>query len=153
LPSKKANTLGFVGESGCGKTTVARTLLRLIDATSGNVYFEGKDVLEGFTPRPQSVAAQNADYSPRPLRFTRPPPDCRRRASPTLVIHKIGDRQSQFAKVQAVMDKVGLSPSLLERFPHEFSGGQRQRIRDRPKPLVMEPSLLATLTNQSRRSM
>ncbi len=138
---KKGETLGLVGESGCGKTTVARTLLRLIEATSGNVYFEGTDVLKASRRDLKALRRKMQIIFQDPYGSLDPRRTVAESIAEGLVIHNIGDRQSQFAKVQAVMEKVGLSPTLLERFPHEFSGGQRQRIGI-ARALVMEPSLL-----------
>lgn len=138
---KKGETLGLVGESGCGKTTVARTLLRLIDATSGNVYFEGTDVLKASRRDLKALRRKMQIIFQDPYGSLDPRRTVAESIAEGLVIHKIGDRHSQLAKVHAVMEKVGLSSSLLERFPHEFSGGQRQRIGI-ARALVMEPSLL-----------
>ena len=138
---KKGETLGLVGESGCGKTTVARTLLRLIEATSGNVYFEGTDVLKVSRRDLKALRRKMQIIFQDPYGSLDPRRTVAESIAEGLVIHNIGDRQSQFAKVQAVMEKVGLSPTLLERFPHEFSGGQRQRIGI-ARALAVKPEFL-----------
>jgi len=120
--------LGLVGESGCGKTTVGRMTLRLLEPTSGTVYFEGTDIfklnrkkLAKLRPRMQIIFQD--PYSSLNPRFT-----IERIIGEALSIHFPSNGKQLRAKVESLMEKVGLSPLYLNRYPHEFSGGQRQRI-------------------------
>ncbi len=120
--------LGLVGESGCGKTTVGRMSLRLTQPTSGNVYFEEADIFKlnrkdmaRFRPKMQIIFQD--PYSSLNPRFT-----VERIIGEAISIHfRISGKELR-AKVESLMEKVGLSPMYLNRYPHEFSGGQRQRI-------------------------
>ncbi|MBM4411868.1 MAG: ATP-binding cassette domain-containing protein [Chloroflexi bacterium] len=137
----KGETLGLVGESGCGKTTVGRTLLRLIPATSGSVSFEGQEVLTASRGEIKQLRRKMQIVFQDPFASLDPRRTIGESVAEGLVIHNVGTRQEQQDKVAAMMERVGLSASLLERFPHEFSGGQRQRIGI-ARALVMDPSLL-----------
>jgi len=120
--------LGLVGESGCGKTTVGRMTLRLIEPTSGNVYFEDADIfklnrreLAKFRPKMQIIFQD--PYSSLNPRFT-----VERIIGEAISVHFHINGKELRARVESLMEKVGLSPMYLNRYPHEFSGGQRQRI-------------------------
>jgi len=143
---ERGETLGLVGESGCGKSTLGRCLMRLYDVSGGTVHFEGQDItrttlkaLRPLRPRMQMVfqdpyASLNprrriADIIAEPLRV-HARADGRRR----------GGAEIQ-ARLEELMDLVGLSTDHLQRFPHEFSGGQRQRIGI-ARALALEPSLI-----------
>lgn len=138
---QQGETLGLVGESGCGKTTVARSLLRLIPATSGNVLFDGQDVLHASRRQLKALRRKMQIVFQDPYGSLDPRRTVGESLAEGLVIHGIGDRQSRNERVAAMIERVGLSSGVLERFPHEFSGGQRQRIGI-ARALVMEPSLL-----------
>ena len=121
-------TLGLVGESGCGKTTVGRLSIRLLEPTEGQVFFEEQNIfdldsVELTRLRPKMQIIFQDPYSSLNPRFT-----VERIIGEALLIHKMADRQTIRQKVEAIMDKVGLSPKYARRYPHEFSGGQRQRI-------------------------
>jgi peptide/nickel transport system ATP-binding protein len=124
----KGETLGLVGESGCGKTTVGRMSIRLLEPTAGRVSFEGTDIfqlgkkqLNKMRPRMQIIFQD--PYSSLNPRFT-----VERIIGEAMLIHKIAHKGNLNVKLEEVMDKVGLSPHYRKRYPHEFSGGQRQRI-------------------------
>ena len=121
-------TLGLVGESGCGKTTVGRLSIRLLEPTAGSVYFQDQNIFdlnhaELTRLRPKMQIIFQDPYSSLNPRFM-----VERIIGEALLIHKMANRTTLKQKVEAIMEKVGLSPKYSRRYPHEFSGGQRQRI-------------------------
>lgn len=125
---KKGETLGMVGESGCGKTTIGRSMLRLVEPTSGSITYQGKDVLQlrgkelKDTRRHMQIIFQDpyASLDPRvPIGES---------VMEGLHIHGIGTRQERYDLMIDTLKKVGLEDYHARRYPHEFSGGQRQRI-------------------------
>ncbi|CAH1212731.1 dipeptide ABC transporter ATP-binding protein [Paenibacillus sp. JJ-223] len=128
LTVERGETLAVVGESGCGKSTTGRAILRLIEPTDGEVFFEGKDVrklapeqLRRFRTDMQMVFQD--PYASLDPRWTVQ----RTLEEPLLTHHKLGKNELK-TRIEELMEVVGLSPYQAHRFPHEFSGGQRQRI-------------------------
>jgi oligopeptide/dipeptide ABC transporter ATP-binding protein len=138
---RRGETLGLVGESGCGKTTVGRLLLRLIEPTAGEILFDGADVtkLKGSALKPYRRRMQIIFQDPFASLDPRTP--IGDSIGEGLRVHAIGTPAERRAKVSQIMDKVGLAPYHARRYPHEFSGGQRQRIGI-ARALVLEPDLL-----------
>jgi oligopeptide/dipeptide ABC transporter ATP-binding protein len=125
---RKGETLGLVGESGCGKTTVGRSMLRLIEPTSGAVHFEGKDVLSLRGRELKDVRRHMQIIFQDPYASLDPRVPIGESVMEGLHIHKIGTPKERFDIMIETLKKVGLEDYHARRYPHEFSGGQRQRI-------------------------
>ncbi len=138
---KEGETLGLVGESGCGKSTVGHTMIRLLEKTSGSVEFNGVDVfsLKGDDLKQMRKNMQIVFQDPYASLDPRLP--IGDSIAEGLKIHKIGSNQEQFEQVLSIMSKVGLEDYHALRYPHEFSGGQRQRIGI-ARALVLNPKFL-----------
>ena len=134
-------TLGLVGESGCGKSTVGRCLLRLHEPTSGEVIFAGKEIVGLPHREMQALRREMQIIFQDPYASLNPRLSVRRIIAEPLEIHGIGSRVERNAKVADLLEKVGLDPRYADRYPHEFSGGQRQRIGI-ARALALNPKLI-----------
>ncbi len=134
-------TLGLVGESGCGKTTTGRSVLRLLEPTSGSVRFEGRDILRLGHREMRSVRRQMQIIFQDPFGSLNPRMSVGQIIQEPLDVHKVGTPKEREERVKYLLDVVGLSSSHRRRFPHEFSGGQRQRIGI-ARALSLNPKLI-----------
>ena len=134
-------TLGLVGESGCGKSTVGRSILRLIPATAGHVLFDGEDVLAAGSSRMKQLRRQMQIIFQDPGGSLNPRMTVGRIVGEPLKVHKICAGQELEDRVQDLLKKVGLQPEHMHRYPHEFSGGQKQRIGI-ARALALEPKFI-----------
>ena len=137
----RGETLGLVGESGCGKSTVGRCLLRLIEPTAGEVNFEGRDVLSLSRGDLRELRREMQIVFQDPYASLNPRMKVGDIVGEPLVIHKIGTKSEQRERVGELLRRVGLDPDYRKRYPHEFSGGQRQRIGV-ARTLALNPKLI-----------
>jgi peptide/nickel transport system ATP-binding protein/oligopeptide transport system ATP-binding protein len=138
---KRGETLGLVGESGCGKTTTGRTVLRLEKATEGEVFFEGQDVLKASGGQMKNLRRDMQIVFQDPYASLDPRLPVGKSIAEGLEIHNIGNANERQERVREVMARVGLHTNQAQRYPHEFSGGQRQRVGI-ARALIMEPKLI-----------
>jgi ABC-type glutathione transport system ATPase component len=128
LDIQAGETLGLVGESGSGKSTLGRLVLRLIEPSSGSVRFEGRDLLAAGHGEMRNLRRDMQIIFQDPFGSLDPRMNVEDIISEPLVIHEKIDAPARRARLSELLGAVGLDPSVLKRFPHEFSGGQRQRI-------------------------
>jgi peptide/nickel transport system ATP-binding protein/oligopeptide transport system ATP-binding protein len=137
----RGETLGLVGESGCGKSTVGRTLLRLLEPTDGTIRVDGADIThldrEGLLPYRRRMQMIYQD----PYASLNPRMSAGEIVGEALTIHQVGTPQDRRDRIAALFERVGLRPEAMKAFPHEFSGGQRQRIGI-ARALALNPELI-----------
>ncbi len=137
----RKETLGIVGESGCGKTTVGRTLLRLLEPTAGSCTFEGQSIFEMEADPLREARKRMQIIFQDPYSSLNPRLNVRTIIGEGLEVHGIATGQELTDRVAWLLERVGLLPDHLYRFPHEFSGGQRQRIGI-ARALALKPSMI-----------
>ncbi len=137
----RGETLGLVGESGCGKTTLGRTILRLIPATAGSVSFDGTDVLAAGRKELRAMRRRMQIVFQDPVSSLNPRMTVESIVGEPLKIHGMARGSALRSRVAELLERVGLSPSHMTRYPHEFSGGQKQRVGI-ARALCLQPSFL-----------
>lgn len=137
----RGETLGLVGESGCGKSTIGRVMLNLLEATSGRVEFEGKNLFDLSDEKMRQTRKDLQLIFQDPYSSLNPRLSVGDTIGRVLKIHGMNDSSAREKRVQELMEIVGLSPYHIRRYPHEFSGGQRQRIGI-ARALALNPKFL-----------
>src|SRR6478736_6634315 len=137
----EGETLGVVGESGCGKSTMARCIMRLLDPTGGRVVFDGRDITTLSRAQLRPIRREMMMIFQDPYASLNPRKRVGFIVGEALEVHKIGTETETKRRVQELLDVVGLNPEHYNRFPHEFSGGQRQRIGI-ARALAVNPELI-----------
>jgi oligopeptide/dipeptide ABC transporter ATP-binding protein len=141
LSIREGETLGLVGESGCGKSTLGRVVLRLLPATDGSVIFEGKNVLAASENEMKALRRHMQIVFQNPYASLDPRMTVRQIIQEPLEVHKAASGSDLRDRVLSLLNLVGLSAEMADRYPHEFSGGQRQRVGI-ARALALRPKLI-----------
>jgi oligopeptide/dipeptide ABC transporter ATP-binding protein len=137
----RGQTLGLVGESGCGKSTTGRTILRLIEADAGDIIFDGKSLLELSQEELRPMRRDMQLIFQDPFASLNPRLTISELIEEGLIVHSIGSKAERQDLIEEVLKRVGIRPDMMDRYPHEFSGGQRQRIGI-ARAMVLNPKLI-----------
>src|SRR4051812_4750408 len=138
---REGETLGVVGESGCGKSTMARCVMRLLEPTSGSVMFDGRDITKLSRAEMRPYRREMMMVFQDPYASLNPRKRVGFIVAEALEVHRLGTDAEIKRRVQELLEVVGLNPEHYNRFPHEFSGGQRQRIGV-ARALAVNPKLI-----------
>ncbi|MDN4075248.1 ABC transporter ATP-binding protein [Fictibacillus terranigra] len=138
---QKGETLGLVGESGCGKSTTGRMLLRLLEPSDGKVYFEGQDVTKLSPNEMRKMRREMQMVFQDPFASLNPRHTVEKILEEPLIVHGVKDSKERKKRVKELLEVVGLSSYHAKRYPHQFSGGQRQRIGI-ARALAVNPKLI-----------
>jgi oligopeptide transport system ATP-binding protein len=138
---RKGETLGLVGESGCGKSTTGRVLMRLLEATEGKVFFEDQELTSLNSNAMRKMRKEIQMVFQDPFASLNPRHTVEKILEEPLIVHGMGDKEERKRRVREMLEVVGLSSYHAKRYPHQFSGGQRQRIGI-ARALMTKPKLI-----------
>ncbi|RHW38033.1 dipeptide ABC transporter ATP-binding protein [Neobacillus notoginsengisoli] len=138
---EQGETLGIVGESGCGKSSLGRSILQLIKPTSGKIFFNGRDITHLPRGEMKALRRDMQIVFQDPYASLNPRSTVKTILETPLIVHGIGNRAARMEIIKGLIDKIGIRQDQLDRYPHEFSGGQRQRIGI-ARALTLNPRLI-----------